>query len=223
MTKCYLKGFLMPRQASIVAVPYLNFTLSLADTATRWRKHLITNRIWKHYLHTCSVPKHVASHVYKIHTRFLPPNLTESSSQKKNSAYSLSAKGRARQDHVADIETYCPSYRVSTWSTCQAYRHSCDGNSLCDLATKIETRCSEGGAGNSLALEFAAQGCRVFATARSLKTLGNLSAAGIEVFTLDVTSQESIDALKAGITSLTHGKLDVLYNNAGVCKPYILR
>ena len=46
--------------------------------------------------------------------------------------------------------------------------------------------------------------------------MSNLSAAGIEVFTLDVTSQESIDALKAEITSLTHGKLDVLYNNAGV-------
>jgi 1-acylglycerone phosphate reductase len=56
----------------------------------------------------------------------------------------------------------------------------------------------------------------VFATARSLKTLGNLSAAGIEVFTLDVTSQESINALKAEITILVDGKLDVLYNNAGV-------
>jgi 1-acylglycerone phosphate reductase len=56
----------------------------------------------------------------------------------------------------------------------------------------------------------------VFATARSVKTLGNLSAAGIEVFTLDVTSQESINALKAEITSLADRKLDVLYNNAGV-------
>lgn len=63
----------------------------------------------------------------------------------------------------------------------------------------------------------------MFATARSLKTLDNLSAAGIEVFTLDVTSQESIDALKAEITSLTHGKLDVLYNNAGVCESSILQ
>jgi NAD(P)-dependent dehydrogenase (short-subunit alcohol dehydrogenase family) len=63
----------------------------------------------------------------------------------------------------------------------------------------------------------------VFATARSLKTLSNLSAAGIEVFTLDVTSQESIAALKAEIASLTDGKLDVLYNNAGVCKSYTLR
>lgn len=174
-------------------------------------------------MHTYSVPKHVASHVYKIHSRFLSPNLTESSSQKTNSAYSLSTKSRARQDHVADIETYCLSYRVSTWYTREAYRHSCDGNSLFDLATNIETRCSEGGAGNSLALEFAAQGCRVFATARSLKALNNLSAAGIEVFTLDVTSQESIDALKVEITSLTHGKLDVLYNNAGICEFYILR
>jgi len=62
----------------------------------------------------------------------------------------------------------------------------------------------------------------VFATARSLKSIGNLSAAGIEVFTLDVTSQESIDRLKAEITSLTNGKLDVLYNNAGVRKSFIL-
>jgi 1-acylglycerone phosphate reductase len=91
------------------------------------------------------------------------------------------------------------------------------------LPTDILTRCSEGGAGNSLALEFASQGCRVFATARSLKSISNLSAAGIEVFTLDVTSQESIDELKAEITNLTNGKLDVLYNNAGVRKSYILR
>jgi 1-acylglycerone phosphate reductase len=52
--------------------------------------------------------------------------------------------------------------------------------------------------------------------------MSNLSAAGIEVFTLDVTSQESIDALKAEITSLTHGKLDVLYNNAGVREYHFL-
>ena len=91
------------------------------------------------------------------------------------------------------------------------------------LSTDILTRCSEGGAGNALALEFAAQGCRVFATARSLKSISNLSAAGIEVFTLDVTSEESIEALKAEITSLTNGKLDVLYNNAGVRKSYNLR
>ena len=63
----------------------------------------------------------------------------------------------------------------------------------------------------------------MFATARSLKSLSNLSAAGIEVFTLDVTSQESIDALKAEITNLTNGKLDVLYNNAGVRKSCTLR
>jgi len=82
--------------------------------------------------------------------------------------------------------------------------------------TVLVTGCSKGGAGNSLALEFAAQGCRVFATARSLKSLENLAAAGIEVFTLDVTSPESIDSLKKKIFSLTNGKLDILYNNAGV-------
>jgi 1-acylglycerone phosphate reductase len=66
-------------------------------------------------------------------------------------------------------------------------------------------------------LEFAARGLRVFATARSLKSLANLSEAGIEVFALDVTSLQSIMTLKEDIAKLTDGKLDVLYNNAGVC------
>jgi len=66
-------------------------------------------------------------------------------------------------------------------------------------------------------LEFAARGLRVFATARSLKSLTNLSEAGIEVFALDVTSLQSITALKEEITKLTDGKLDILYKNAGVC------
>ena len=56
----------------------------------------------------------------------------------------------------------------------------------------------------------------MFATARSLKSLTNLSEAGIEVFALDVTSLQSITALKEDIATLTGGKLDILYNNAGV-------
>lgn len=44
----------------------------------------------------------------------------------------------------------------------------------------IVTRCSQGGEGNALALEFASKGFRVFATARSQKTLPNLREKGIE-------------------------------------------
>jgi len=57
---------------------------------------------------------------------------------------------------------------------------------------------------------------RVFATARSTKSLAQLEAKGIETFALDVTSAESIAALKVQITKKTGGKLDMLFNNAGV-------
>ena len=79
-------------------------------------------------------------------------------------------------------------------------------------------RCTTGSAGHALALEFAAQGMRVIATARSLKSLAGLEEKGIEVLTLDVTSIESIAALKAEIQTRTGGKLDVLFNNAGLSK-----
>ncbi|KAH7095145.1 hypothetical protein FB567DRAFT_21444 [Paraphoma chrysanthemicola] len=78
------------------------------------------------------------------------------------------------------------------------------------------TGCSKGGAGHALALEFARQGMRVFATARSTNSLKELESQGIETLVLDVTNAESIAALKAEITSRTGGKLDMLFNNAGL-------
>ncbi|KAJ4169131.1 hypothetical protein NW754_011065 [Fusarium falciforme] len=77
------------------------------------------------------------------------------------------------------------------------------------------TGCSQGGAGNALALEFAAKGYRVFATARSQKTLSNLREKGIETLVLDVTDPDSIRALAVEIASRTQGSLDMLINNAG--------
>ncbi|KAH8892092.1 NAD(P)-binding protein [Thozetella sp. PMI_491] len=77
------------------------------------------------------------------------------------------------------------------------------------------TGCSPGGAGHALALEFAARGMRVFATARSTNSLQQLEAKGIEVLPLEVTSAQSIAALKEEITKRTGGKLDILFNNAG--------
>lgn len=78
--------------------------------------------------------------------------------------------------------------------------------------------CSQGGTGNALALGFAAQGLRVFATARSLKSMSNLAENGIETLALDVTAPESIVTLKDEIAQRTGGKLDILYNNAGSSK-----
>ncbi|EXA34728.1 hypothetical protein FOVG_14145 [Fusarium oxysporum f. sp. pisi HDV247] len=82
--------------------------------------------------------------------------------------------------------------------------------------TALITGCSEGGAGHALALEFAAKGYRVFATARSTKSLTGLQEKGIELLTLDVTKPESISALKDEIIKRTGGKLDILFNNAGM-------
>ncbi|KAH7026912.1 hypothetical protein B0J12DRAFT_609849 [Macrophomina phaseolina] len=78
------------------------------------------------------------------------------------------------------------------------------------------TGCSAGGVGHDLALKFAEKGMRVYATARSTKSLADLEAKGIEVLPLDVTSADSIAALKAEVVKRTGGKLDILFNNAGV-------
>jgi len=59
---------------------------------------------------------------------------------------------------------------------------------------------------------------RVFATARSTKSLAHLEAKGIEVLPLEVTSAESISSLKAEVAKRTGGKLDMLFNNAGTSK-----
>jgi 1-acylglycerone phosphate reductase len=69
--------------------------------------------------------------------------------------------------------------------------------------------------GNALALEFAAHGMRVFATARSTASLSTLEDKGIETFALDVTNAASIAALRDEIVKRTGGKLDMLFNNAG--------
>lgn len=70
--------------------------------------------------------------------------------------------------------------------------------------------------GHHVALEFASRGWLVFATARSTKSLSTLEEKGIEAFDLDVTKAESIGALKDEIVHRTGGKLDMLFNNAGM-------
>ncbi|QIW97622.1 hypothetical protein AMS68_003140 [Peltaster fructicola] len=71
------------------------------------------------------------------------------------------------------------------------------------------------GIGHSLAREFKSRGYTVFATARKTSSIDDLSKLGIETLALEVTSKESIDALKEEIISRTGGKLDILVNNAG--------
>lgn len=77
------------------------------------------------------------------------------------------------------------------------------------------TGCTPGGIGHALAREFNSKGLRVFATARSVKTISDLADEGIETLPLELTNEESIAALKTEIQSRTDGKLDILVNNAG--------
>ncbi|KAI0931286.1 hypothetical protein AcW1_001268 [Taiwanofungus camphoratus] len=78
----------------------------------------------------------------------------------------------------------------------------------------IVTGCSKGGIGFSLCEEFAAQGCKVYATARRVEAMEGFTHKGIEKLQLDVTNDQNVqEAVKTILER--EGKIDVLVNNAG--------
>ncbi|KAJ7675386.1 oxidoreductase [Mycena rosella] len=80
----------------------------------------------------------------------------------------------------------------------------------------LVTGCSKGGIGYSLCERFAAEGCRVYATARRLEAMGDLGAHPlIRLQTLDVTSDEDVCRIMELIVQEA-GKIDIVVNNAGV-------
>ena len=79
----------------------------------------------------------------------------------------------------------------------------------------LVTGCSKGGIGDALAAEFHQRGVRVFATARDLTKVQHLKDMGLDVLSLDVTSEESIAQAVAAVRKVTGGKLDFLVNNSG--------
>ena len=78
----------------------------------------------------------------------------------------------------------------------------------------VVTGCTAGGIGWHLCVAFAAAGCRVFATARRVDSMGGLEAHGCTCLALDVTSEASIKAAVADVLAQA-GRIDVLINNAG--------
>lgn len=75
------------------------------------------------------------------------------------------------------------------------------------------TGCSSG-IGRALAAAFAAQGCRVYATARRIEALATLENTNIRCLALDVDSADSIQSALQHVQSES-GRLDMLVNNAG--------
>jgi len=82
--------------------------------------------------------------------------------------------------------------------------------------TVLITGAGIGGIGGELAREFHRKGYRVFATARRPETIAVLKEEGIETLSLDVTKADSIAACVKEVEGLTGGKLDILWNNAGI-------
>ncbi|KAF2272849.1 NAD(P)-binding protein [Westerdykella ornata] len=76
------------------------------------------------------------------------------------------------------------------------------------------TGCTPGGIGHYLALEFAAKGFHVLATVRDPSKYTSPHPS-ITYLPLELSSEPSILALKETVTTLTSGRLDILYNNAG--------
>ncbi|KAF8205549.1 NAD-P-binding protein [Mycena galopus ATCC 62051] len=86
---------------------------------------------------------------------------------------------------------------------------------MSEKKTVLITGCSAGGIGLALAKEFQSQGFRVFATARRLEAMEELTANGIETLALDVTDIDAIRRTREDISTRTGGKLNILVNNAG--------
>ncbi|KAJ4355927.1 NADPH-dependent 1-acyl dihydroxyacetone phosphate reductase [Didymosphaeria variabile] len=76
------------------------------------------------------------------------------------------------------------------------------------------TGCTPGGIGHYLALEFAANGYHVLATVRSPSKYTPPND-NITYLPLELPHEDSISSLHDRVASITGGRLDVLYNNAG--------
>ncbi|KAI0652432.1 NAD-P-binding protein [Trametes meyenii] len=79
----------------------------------------------------------------------------------------------------------------------------------------LVTGCSEGGIGASLCLEYASQGCKVYATARRLEAMSTLTHSNIEHLRLDITDETSVKTVVDTIVE-KEGRIDILVNNAGM-------
>ncbi|RPD54405.1 oxidoreductase [Lentinus tigrinus ALCF2SS1-7] len=85
-----------------------------------------------------------------------------------------------------------------------------------DRKVVLVTGCSDGGIGSALCAEYAAQGCKVYATARKMEAMDGLKhGTNVAKLVLDVTKEKNVRDVVDTIIS-KEGQIDVLVNNAGV-------
>ncbi|KAM0794860.1 putative hydroxybutyrate dehydrogenase [Usnea florida] len=84
------------------------------------------------------------------------------------------------------------------------------------LKSVLITGCSEGGIGYALVEAFQKRDFHVFATARDLSKMSELSKTpNVTLLSLDPTSTASVNAALESVRTQTEGTLDYLINNAG--------
>ena len=84
------------------------------------------------------------------------------------------------------------------------------------LKSVLITGCSAGGIGYALVQAFQKRDFHVFATARDLSKMSELSKTpNVTLLSLDPTSTASVDAALESVRTQTGGTLDYLVNNAG--------
>ncbi|CDO73060.1 hypothetical protein BN946_scf185007.g114 [Trametes cinnabarina] len=79
----------------------------------------------------------------------------------------------------------------------------------------LVTGCSDGGIGSALCKQYAATGCKVYASARRVEAMRTLTHPNIERTRMDVTDEASIQAAVDQIIE-KDGRIDILVNNAGM-------
>ncbi|HVW58489.1 MAG TPA: SDR family NAD(P)-dependent oxidoreductase, partial [Puia sp.] len=71
------------------------------------------------------------------------------------------------------------------------------------------------GMGKVMAQLLAEKGFKVYAVARRMEKMQDLAKAGINVFSMDVTDESSMESGVKKVLS-NEGRIDVLINNAGI-------